>query len=53
MAVVGADLDKMPYAKAHEYGTKKLPKRSFMKLPSGVLEKVRKVALQILFGGEK
>lgn len=53
MAVVGDDLDKIPYAKAHELGKGKLPKRSFMKLPASVSEKIRTVVQKILFGGEK
>lgn len=53
MAVVGDDLEKIPYAKAHELGKGKTPKRSFMKLPSGIADKVKKVVVQILFGGEK
>lgn len=53
MAVVGDDLDKIPYARAHELGKGKLPKRSFMKPPANVAEKIKSIVTQILFGGEK
>lgn len=53
MAVVGDDLERIPYAKVHEFGNGKLPKRSFMKLPASVAEKIRRVVQKILFGGEK
>lgn len=53
MAVVGDDLDKIPYARAHELGKGKLPKRSFMKLPANVAENIARVVQKILFRGEK
>ncbi|MEZ4812507.1 MAG: hypothetical protein R2883_03330 [Caldisericia bacterium] len=51
-AEIGAGLSELPYAAVHEFGTKTIPKRSFMNMPPGWVDKVKEILQRFLIGGE-
>ncbi len=51
-AEIGTGLSELPYAAVHEFGSKTIPKRSFMNMPPGWVDKVKEILLRFLMGGE-